>query len=86
MPGHFVFEGSAASLNRPIAFDGGYHSSRLGARNVRLGLSLPKWVAGAMSVPLPIATEERTSREVRKVPLPDSSCTHSKQHHGSIIS
>src|SRR5260370_36877892 len=27
---------SAASLNRPIAFDGGYHSSRLGARNVRL--------------------------------------------------
>jgi hypothetical protein len=29
--------GSAASLNRPIAFDGGYHSSRLGARNVRLG-------------------------------------------------
>jgi hypothetical protein len=29
--------GSAASLNRPIAFDGGYHSSGLGARNVRLG-------------------------------------------------
>ena len=29
--------GSAASLNRPIAFDGGYHSSCLGARNVRLG-------------------------------------------------
>src|SRR5216684_9191580 len=32
-----AFGGSAASLNRPIAFDGGYHSSRLGARNVRLG-------------------------------------------------
>src|ERR1700730_18682581 len=29
--------GSAASLNRPIAFDGGYHSSCLEARNVRLG-------------------------------------------------
>jgi hypothetical protein len=28
---------SAASLNRPIAFSGGYHSSCLGARNVRLG-------------------------------------------------
>lgn len=28
---------AAASLNRPIAFDGGYHSSCLGARNVRLG-------------------------------------------------
>src|SRR6202022_882806 len=24
-------------IDRPIAFDGGYHSSRLGARNVRLG-------------------------------------------------
>jgi hypothetical protein len=33
------------------------------------GRSLPKWVAGAMSVLLPIATEERTSREVRKVPI-----------------
>src|ERR1700730_12087473 len=32
-----AFEGSTASLNRPIAFDGGYHSSGLGARNVRLG-------------------------------------------------
>src|SRR5882724_12231223 len=28
---------SAASLNRPIALDGGYHSSCLGARNVPLG-------------------------------------------------
>src|SRR6266436_5547677 len=32
---------SAASLNRPIAFDGGYHSSRLGARYVRLGSEAP---------------------------------------------
>ncbi len=36
-----------------------------------LGQSLPKWVAGAMSVLLPIATEERTSREVRKMPIGD---------------
>src|SRR5258708_19570147 len=30
-----AIRGSAASLNRPIAFDGGYHSSRLGARHGR---------------------------------------------------
>jgi hypothetical protein len=41
---------SAASLNRPIAFDGGYHSSCLGARNVRLGWRpLGEWPLPAQS-------------------------------------
>jgi len=36
-----------------------------------LAQSLPKWAGLAMSVLPPIATEDRTSREVRKVPIGD---------------
>ena len=45
------------------------------------GQSVPKWAARPMSVLPPIATEERTSREVRKVPKSEVAILPRIPHH-----